>query len=69
MDKYKQQEDVTKAISEYNKGNQTTKSQGDLSVKGAASKMVERRNILDKLDEDLSNAGKTDYEKQIWEKD
>ena len=64
--KEKQNEDVDKAIKNYNQA--TQKSESDLRAKGVAEKMTMRKNILDKLNDDFNNAGRSDYEKQIWGK-
>jgi hypothetical protein len=60
----KQNEDVDKATKEYNVS--MSKGEKDLSAHGMADKMMQRRNLLDKLNNDLNDAGRSKYEKNMW---
>lgn len=59
-------QDVDKAIKDYNKSAQ--KSESDLRAKGVAEKLVQRKNVLDQLDNDFEKAGYTDTERKIFGK-
>ena len=62
----RQNKDVENAVREHNK--LTSKSESDLRARSVAEKLVGRKNLYDKLDEDLRSAGQTEYERKIFGK-
>jgi hypothetical protein len=68
MDYKKQTEDIEKAIKNYEKHSNKVVEKGDLSVQGAAKNIYNRKNILDKLNDDLQNAGRSKYDKLVHDK-
>lgn len=62
----KESEDITKAIKEYEENARKRVDTGDVSAQGAAKTRVMRRSLLDKLNRDLENAGRSRQDKDIW---
>jgi phage tail tape-measure protein len=68
MDRHKQQQDVEKAMKNYEKHADKMVEKGDLSVQGAVKNIYNRKNLLDQLGEDMKNAGRSRTDRMIYGK-
>ncbi len=64
--KEEQESDAEKAIKDFR--NRTAEREKSLNVRHAARSIVERKNVIDKLDDDMKNAGRSQYDKDVWGK-
>lgn len=62
----KESEDIEKAMKEYESHTKKQMDKGDVSLPGAYKTRVYRNNLLDKLDKDLQNAGRSKTDRDIW---
>jgi hypothetical protein len=66
--KEQQDKDVEDAIKKYNREASKGEKEGYVTIKSAADRMIQRKNVLDRLDEDLKDAGRSKHDKLIWGK-